>query len=368
LFLSPFILFLFFFAWKIKLGVNLLESSQPKDHKHVMVKRLLVRFPNRPDSVPLPLKEVVDDLQEFQRQGYLVGDDFHPVSTQSPFDVVFGKALREADDSLPPPADPGSNIIFQMIRKRHPMFFTLEDAKRDVHIASRIFMIESFEFVKSVVLAFQPHLRETGEAWSAQQLGVRENVFPADLCKALLAYIDILESGATLVPNVLAQHRMMKGHELRPIIYRSTCQQDLALASARASLAILRTHAPIFLFRSTFALFVCGACFLQYLAFDEVDEVILLLRKCSSLSRLISESIDVLTSARNAALFQLSQVQPGMKLPVSTLDSPATPLPNHLTLQRDRDLDQMTNSPRPFTPLDSQLDFLEYFATDGDLF
>jgi len=57
-----------------------------------------------------------------------------------------------------------------------------------------------------------------------------------------------------------------------------------------------------------------------------------------------------------------------MKLPVSTLDSPATPLPNHLTLQRDRDLDQMTNSPRPFTPLDSQLDFLEYFATDGDLF
>jgi len=291
-----------------------MEGATPKDHKYVMLRRLMLRFYNEHNGHNrLQLKEVLDDWQEFQRLGYIMGFDFNRISTECPYEIVFGQKA---------PPNLCSNVFFQMIRKRIPQFFCVEDAKRDVQIAGRLFVVESAIFLKEVLFAFFPQYRDMSGAITEAHLYLQEGIIPMEFSQAILDFFEITETCTFHFPDLQRSHKLMMLEDLRSFVYRARGERDRALESSRRSLFLLSRLDPHFLSRENYALFLCGACFLQYEAIDSLDEVLAVLWKFVGIAQTASEAIEVLSTGRNATFFRLSQVNvaPQLQYPAAPLN------------------------------------------------
>ena len=275
------------------LSVNLLHDSKTRSRQQDLTKKLIIRVQNF-EGHSITIREVMDELEEFQRQGRLLIDDDIPVPQENPFDQMYG--VRGSSAKL------GSNVIFQMIRKRAPEFFRMEDATISTAFAARIFITEGSAFVKCLLLTFMPHFCDSVIGFREAHLHVPPDALPDLLAQKLIEFLEFFDVAWERFPATDEKPKALKSDNLRMYIHRSTGNVKLAVEAANRSLdATVRVMDQKF-FHHCYTLFLCGSCYVQFRDFESLEHVLNLLRDCVGAFHSASQAIDVLVAGRDAVL------------------------------------------------------------------
>ena len=268
----------------------------------------------------LSKRELLDDVSQFQEQGFVLSSDFRLIPNESTLDPVFRATNVTAL---------GSNAIFYLHRKHFPDFFVLEEARNDAHLSVRLFAIESAVFLKNIVLAFQPHLSGMQDGILKDHLHVVPDAFPAFFVGPLLEYISLVEKTSAMF-HLQQVKRVLGGDDVRAIIFRSQGDEEQAVTAARTSadkcVQLLDQLGARTFSHVISPLFTNGACFLQYRRFEDLNMVMTTLAHYSGLHSIATQALEVLSTAKARILaepVEIPKLAPFMTPSPSDESSPA---------------------------------------------
>jgi len=249
----------------------------------------------RVEMRPLDVTGLIDDMEKFDQQGYLLTDEYSCMTAQSPLNMIFRSSMVPQIISNP---------IYHLFRARNPEALVPEQARYDPVVTARVFVVHSFIFVRNVIVTFQPHLYNSLSEITEAHAYIAPDSIPPRFATALLEYITHLETIALNIHHGI--QKLPTGDDLRSIIYRSLGWREEALEASRRSVStcvqFLNGSAVSTVFRVILPLFLDGCCFIQFGAFESLDTILPTLQTYAPFYSFALQAQNVLLALRAKSL------------------------------------------------------------------